>query len=68
MDVDKQIRKIQNENVGSLNAESFIKNLHKKRNQNIMRVSYDEFTSKEEALVSLAKIRKENPKAWILTL
>ena len=38
------------------------------RNQNIMRVSYDEFTSKEEALVSLAKIRKENPKAWILTL
>ncbi len=25
MDVDKQIRKIQNENVGSLNAESFIK-------------------------------------------
>ena len=38
------------------------------RNQNIMRVSYDEFASKEEALVSLAKIRKENPKAWILTL
>ena len=38
------------------------------RNQNIMRVSYDEFTSKEEALLSLAKIRKENPKAWILTL
>ena len=38
------------------------------RNQNIMRVSYDEFSSKEEALVSLAKIRKENPKAWILTL
>ena len=33
-----------------------------------MRVSYDEFTSKEEALVSLANIRKENPKAWILTL
>ena len=39
MDVDKQIRKIQNDNVGSLNAESFIKNLHKKRNQNIMRSS-----------------------------
>ena len=38
------------------------------RNNNIMRVSYDEFKSKEDALVSLAKIRKENPQAWILTL
>ena len=33
-----------------------------------MRVSYDEFSSKDEALQSLAKIRKENPQAWILTI
>lgn len=38
------------------------------RGENIMRVSYDEFKSKEEALISLAKIRKENPQAWILTI
>ena len=38
------------------------------RTENIMRVSYDEFKSKEEALISLAKIRKENPQAWILSL
>tara|TARA_B100000965_G_scaffold19619_1_gene14672 strand:+ start:602 stop:1540 length:939 start_codon:yes stop_codon:yes gene_type:complete len=38
------------------------------RSENIMRVSYDEFKSKEEALISLAKIRKENPQAWILTI
>ena len=38
------------------------------RGKNIMRVSYDEFKSKEEALISLAKIRKENPQAWILTI
>ena len=38
------------------------------RSKNIMRVSYDEFKSKEEALISLAKIRKENPQAWILTI
>ena len=38
------------------------------KNNNIMRVSYDEFSSKDEALLSLAKIRKENPQAWILTI
>ena len=38
------------------------------KNNNIMRVSYDEFSSKDEALQSLAKIRKENPQAWILTI
>ena len=26
------------------------------------------FDSKEEALISLSKIRKENPQAWILTI
>ena len=25
-------------------------------------------TSKEQALISLSKIRKENPQAWILTI
>ena len=38
------------------------------RSGKIMRVSYDEFNSKEEALISLTKIRKENPQAWILTI
>ena len=38
------------------------------KNNNIMRVSYNEFTTKEDALLSLAKIRKENPQAWILTI
>jgi hypothetical protein len=34
----------------------------------MMRVSYDSFDSKEQALISLSKIRKENPQAWILTI
>ena len=38
------------------------------KNEKIMRVSYDNFDSKEEALISLSKIRKENPQAWILTI
>ena len=38
------------------------------KNNNIMRVSYNEFTTKEDAILSLAKIRKENPQAWILTI
>ena len=38
------------------------------KKNDIMRVSYDEFTTKEEAILSLAKIRKENPQAWILTI
>lgn len=37
-------------------------------NKNIMRVSYDNFTTKEQALNSLKKIRKENPDAWILSI
>ena len=38
------------------------------KNDKMMRVSYDSFDSKEQALISLAKIRKENPQAWILTI
>ena len=38
------------------------------KNEKIMRVSYDNFDTKEEALISLSKIRKENPQAWILTI
>jgi hypothetical protein len=34
----------------------------------MMRVSYDSFESKEQALILLSKIRKENPQAWILTI
>ena len=37
-------------------------------NKDIMRVSYDNFTTKEQALNSLRKIRKENPDAWILSI
>ena len=38
------------------------------KNEKMMRVSYDSFDSKEQALISLSKIRKENPQAWILTI
>ena len=37
-------------------------------NKKIMRVSYDSFPTKEQALSSLVKIRKENPAAWILSI
>ena len=37
-------------------------------NKKIMRVSYDSFSTKEQALSSLIKIRKENPAAWILSI
>ena len=37
-------------------------------NENIMRVSYNSFTTKDHALTSLKNIRKENPDAWILSL
>ena len=37
-------------------------------NKKIMRVSYDNFSTKEQALSSLMKIRKENPAAWILSI
>ena len=37
-------------------------------NENIMRVSYNSFTTKDQALTSLKNIRKENPDAWILSL
>ena len=38
------------------------------KNDKMMRVSYDSFDSKEQALILLSKIRKENPQAWILTI
>jgi hypothetical protein len=38
------------------------------KNDKMMRVSYDSFESKEQALILLSKIRKENPQAWILTI
>ena len=38
------------------------------KNEKMMRVSYDSFDSKEQALILLSKIRKENPQAWILTI
>ncbi len=35
--------------------------------RNLMRVSYDSFYTKENAILALNKIRKENPEAWLLT-
>jgi len=35
--------------------------------RNLLRVSYDSFYTKEDAVLALNKIRKENPEAWLLT-
>ena len=37
-------------------------------NKSIMRVSYDSFTTKNQAINALVSIRKENPEAWILSI
>ena len=37
-------------------------------NKSIMRVSYDSFTTKNQAINALVSIRKENPDAWILSI
>jgi hypothetical protein len=34
MNIDKQIKKIQNEDVGNIDSQSFVNNLHRKRIQN----------------------------------
>ena len=34
---------------------------------NLMRVSYDSFTNKEDAILALKEIKQENPSAWLLT-
>ena len=34
---------------------------------NLMRISYNSFSNKEDALLALAEIRKENNSAWLLT-
>ena len=34
---------------------------------NLMRVSYNSFQNREDALLALAEIRKENKSAWLLT-
>ncbi len=36
-------------------------------NQNLLRVSYESFKNREDAVFALNKIRKENPSAWLLT-
>ena len=60
--VEKNANKLKNR-LNSWNYNSTII-----KNEKMMRVSYDSFDSKEQALISLAKIRKENPQAWILTI
>ena len=35
--------------------------------ENLMRVSYNSFSKKEEAIMALAEIRKDNKSAWLLT-
>jgi len=37
-------------------------------NKSIMRVSYDSFTTKDQAINALVSIRKENSDAWILSI
>jgi cell division septation protein DedD len=34
---------------------------------NLMRVSYNSFTNKEDAILALKEIKQENPSAWLLT-
>ena len=34
---------------------------------NLLRVSYDSFYNRDEAVVALNKIKQENPEAWLLT-
>ena len=34
---------------------------------NLLRVSYDSFSNKEEAILALNLIRQENKSAWLLT-
>ena len=34
---------------------------------NLMRVSYNSFQKREEAIMALAEIRKDNKSAWLLT-
>jgi hypothetical protein len=34
---------------------------------NLMRVSYNSFQNREDALLALAEIRKDNNSAWLLT-
>jgi len=35
--------------------------------EKLLRVSYDSFYNKEEAILALTKIKQENPEAWLLT-
>jgi hypothetical protein len=60
--VEKNANKLKNR-LNSWNYNSTII-----KNEKMMRVSYNSFDSKEQALISLSKIRKENPQAWILTI
>ena len=60
--VEKNAKKLKNR-LKSWNYNSSII-----KNEKMMRVSYDSFDSKEQALILLSKIRKENPQAWILTI
>ena len=60
--IEKNANKLKNR----LNSWNYNSSIIK--NDKMMRVSYDSFDSKEQALISLAKIRKENPQAWILTI
>ena len=33
----------------------------------LLRVTYSSFNNREEAILALAKIREDNPSAWMLT-
>ena len=34
---------------------------------NLLRVSYNSFYNRDEAVLALTKIKQENPEAWLLT-
>lgn len=37
------------------------------KEQNLLRVSYNSFKNREDAVFALNKIKKQNPEAWLLT-
>ena len=37
------------------------------KENSLLRVSYDSFTNRDEAVIALKKIKRENPSAWLLT-
>ena len=54
--------------VARLSRWSYNSSIVNDGNNKIMRVCYESYSNKENALSDLKKIRTENPDAWILSL